>query len=124
MAPAPAAAKVIVYHGDARLPCRPPMRKFFDNIKTEFFVTGLVLVNMLFLLVDMVVTDDMGQCNIYGNTTEIHQCTVEVAARPFILQWTALFQWLELPRRMGNILGMRYLTIIFWVIRKRVSLSS
>ena len=51
------AAKVKVYPGDAFLPFRQPLRKVFDNIKTEFIVTALVLINMLGLLIDMAVTD-------------------------------------------------------------------
>ena len=66
------------------------MRKFFDDIKTEFFVTGLVLLNMLMLLVDMVVTDDQGRCNIYGNATVIRSC-IEAVIRSHSVAVDAIF---------------------------------
>ena len=93
MAPV-AKVKVPVYYGDAYLPFRKLMRKFFDNIKTEFLVTGLVLINMMLLLVDMIVTED--QCNIYGNSSVIRQCLDDFAEEPFQVQWTKAFSYIEL----------------------------
>lgn len=84
------------YPGDEYLPGRARMRKFFDDIKTEFFVTGLVLLNMLMLLVDMVVTDDQGRCNIYGNATVIRSCIEAVNKEPFFVSWMQFFDVLEL----------------------------
>ena len=55
------------YEADAYLPGRHLLRRTFDNVMTEFFVTGLVLLNMLGMLVDMAVTD--AGCNVYDNIT-------------------------------------------------------
>ena len=89
-------APAVHYPGDDFLPGRKPLRKLFDNIKTEFFVTGLVLLNMMMLLVDMVVTDDQGKCNIYGNTSEIRECIRLAHMEQFYLSWTDFFDILEL----------------------------
>ena len=89
-------APPVHYPGDDFLPGRKRLRKVFDNIKTEFFVTGLVLLNMMMLLVDMVVTDDQGKCNIYGNSSEIRQCIKLAHQEQFYLSWTNFFDILEL----------------------------
>lgn len=73
---------------------KPQMRKFFDNIKTEFFVTALVMINLLMLLVDMVVTDT--SCGIYGNLTIIQDCYAKEAKGEFLKAWTTDFQYVEL----------------------------
>jgi len=91
---APGRKPPVTYVGDNYLPFRKTMRKLFDNIRTEFFVTSLVLINMLGLLVDMAVTDP--GCNIYENVTTIQACLVEHAKLPVMVEWTAAFQWLEL----------------------------
>jgi len=85
---------LIEYDGDAFLPFRPALRKLFDNIRTEFFITGLVLLSMAFLLVDMFVTDP--ECPIYGNTTIIRECLEEFEERDSQKAWTNFFQMLEL----------------------------
>lgn len=82
------------YSADAYLPLRRPLRKVFDNIKTEFVVTALVLVNMFMLLVDLVVTDE--PCNVYGNTSLIRECRERHALNETQREWTNFFQILEL----------------------------
>jgi len=82
------------YWGDAYLPGRRVLRRFFDDIKTEFFVTGLVLINMLGLLIDLAVTD--AGCNIYMNVTTIQDCLDKYEERTFIVEWTNAFQYMEL----------------------------
>jgi len=84
----------IIYEGDARLPFRKPMRKLFDNIRTEFFVTALVLINMALLLFDMMFSES--GCNIYGNWTIIRNCEVAFALEPLQIAWTNAFQLMEL----------------------------
>ena len=86
--------KVNPYAADAYWPGRPLLRAVFDNIKTEFLVTALVLVNMLGLLVDMAVTD--AGCNIYENVTSIQACLTDHEDSEFIISWTDAFQWIEL----------------------------
>ena len=88
--------QAIIYAGDAYFPWRKTLRTIFDNIKFEFFVTGLVIVNMLMLLADMVVSDDQGRCNIYGNTTIIRECIAQAETDPSRIVWTNFFQYLEL----------------------------
>ena len=83
-----------VYDGDACLPGRPMLRKFFSNIRVEFAVTGLVIINMIMLLVDMIITED--SCPIYGNTSYIRTCLADFAEDEMQIQWTAAFQWMEL----------------------------
>jgi len=89
-----AEAKGPSYEADAYLPGRRPLRRFFDNIKTEFAVTALVLVNVAMLLADMAVTD--AGCNIYENVTVIKQCLDNHNDSPRIIGWTENFQWMEL----------------------------
>lgn len=86
--------QIQVYSADAYLPGRVFLRSIFDSIRTEFFVTFLVLINMLGLLVDMAVTD--AGCNIYANVTDIQDCLESKAKDEFYVQWTDTFQWLEL----------------------------
>ena len=38
--------------------------------RTEFFITALVIINMLFLLADMIITEP-DNCQMYGNATEM-----------------------------------------------------
>ena len=57
-------------------------------------MTALVLINMIFLLVDMMVTEP--PCTIYGNASDIQQCLVEWDADPFISGWNQGFQIMEL----------------------------
>jgi hypothetical protein len=95
-AAAAAAPPPLQYWADEYLPFRQPMRKVFDNIKTEFFVTALVLINMALLLVDMMVTDESAKCGMHGNSTAIRECTDLFAVEPFQVQWTNAFQFIEL----------------------------
>jgi len=88
------APKTVVYTCDAYLPGRKHLRRIFDNIKTEFLVTALVLINMLGLLVDMAVTD--AGCNIYDNVTVMQDCLQAHSEEAFTISWTETFQWLEL----------------------------
>ena len=62
--------------------------------RTEFFLTGLVLINMAFLLVDMMITDD--GCDVYGNVTNIQICIVQHSQEEFQLAWNDFFKYLEL----------------------------
>lgn len=82
-----------VYHGDAYLPFRPGMRVFYNNIKTEFVMTFLVLINMCMLFVDMAYTES--DCSMYGNVTEIQQCLVEWEQNEAQVAWTGSFQYME-----------------------------
>ena len=76
------------------LPGRHLLRRTFDNVMTEFFVTGLVLLNMLGMLVDMAVTD--AGCNIYDNITMIQACITHHEEDEFVISWTNAFQYTEL----------------------------
>lgn len=80
----------ISYPADAYLPFRPAMRKVFDQIRTEFIVTGLVLINMLGLLIDMVVTENA--CPVYGNVSSIQECEALSAAEPWKVVWNNSFE--------------------------------
>ena len=51
---------------------------------------------MLMLLVDMVVTDDQGRCNIYGPAADIRACLILAKQEPFQIQCHDTFQILEL----------------------------
>lgn len=82
------------YEADAYLPGRHLLRRTFDNVMTEFFVTGLVLLNMLGMLVDMAVTD--AGCNVYDNITMIQACITHHEEDAFVISWTNAFQYTEL----------------------------
>ena len=57
-------------------------------------LTALVLINMAFLLVDMLVTDP--NCPMYGDVELIQECIAESLAYDFQRGWTAGFQIMEL----------------------------
>ena len=58
-------------------------------------ITGLVIVNMTLLLIDMMVTEPT-DCGIYGNSSIIQHCLDEFESSPGQVSWNNAFQLAEI----------------------------